>query len=135
MMLSSSHSFFNKFDRLTKTLLSRHTCRLCLLAFDYLTYLPLLTNMSDVDRTRRSHRPSPSPSASTSNYVKPKNAAEAQKAQLDRLFSDPTKEVYIPPLPTIKGVAPPRDMIPNVQGSSAGAGASGSLESQSGEQR
>lgn len=80
--------------------------------------------MSDLDRTRRSHRPSPSPGASTSNS-KPKNAAEAQKAQLDKLFKDPTREVYIPTggsSSLVKGVAPPREMIPNVQGSSAGAG-------------
>ena len=80
--------------------------------------------MSEVDRTRRSHRPSPSPGAGSNSQNKPKNAAEAQKAQLDKLFQDPTREVYIPKGPQMKGVAPPREMIPNVQGSSAGAGES-----------
>lgn len=84
--------------------------------------------MSDSERReRRSHRPSPSPRASASNAahnVKPKNAAEAQKAQLEKLFKDPSREVYIPAPPKPKTLAAPRDMIPNVQGSSAGAGAS-----------
>lgn len=77
-------------------------------------------------RERRSHRPSPSPRAAASNAShnvnKPKNAAELQKAQLERLFKDPSKEVYIPAPPKPKTLAAPRDMIPNVQGSSAGAG-------------
>jgi hypothetical protein len=88
--------------------------------------------MSDSERReRRSHRPSPSPRAVASNAahpVKPKNAAEAQKAQLDRLFKDPSKEVYIPAPPKPKTLAAPRDMIPNVQGSSAGAGESDKKE-------
>lgn len=88
--------------------------------------------MSDSERRdRRSHRPSPSPratasnashNASSSNHNKPKTAAEAQKAQLERLMKDPSKEVYIPAPPKPKTLAAPRDMIPNVQGSSAGAG-------------
>ena len=88
--------------------------------------------MSDSERRdRRSHRPSPSPRATASNAahsLKPKNAAEAQKAQLDRLFKDPSKEVYIPAPPKPKTLAAPRDMIPNVQGSSAGAGESDKKE-------
>ena len=90
--------------------------------------------MSDAERReRRSHRPSPSPRATASNAThntskdKPKNAAELQKAQLERLMKDPSKEVYIPAPPKAKTLAAPRDMIPNVQGSSAGAGESRSL--------
>jgi hypothetical protein len=81
--------------------------------------------MSDSERERRSHRPSPSPRATASNAahaVKPKTAVEAQKASLERLFKDPTKEVYIPAPPKPKTLSAPRDIIPNVQGSSAGAG-------------
>ncbi|CAD6588101.1 MAG: hypothetical protein CYPHOPRED_004267 [Cyphobasidiales sp. Tagirdzhanova-0007] len=82
--------------------------------------------MAEVDYSRRSHRPSPSPRAvaagAAAGTSKPKNAAEAQRAQLEKLFVDPSKEVYIPAAPKAKTLAPPRDMIPNVQGSSAGAG-------------
>lgn len=42
---------------------------------------------------------------------------------LDKLFVDPNREVVLPGPPKARGVAPPREMIPNVQGSSAGAGA------------
>ena len=96
-----------------------------------LVLLPLPSSdkpsMAEVDYSRRSHRPSPSPRAvaagAAAGTSKPKNAAEAQRAQLEKLFVDPSKEVYIPAAPKAKTLAPPRDMIPNVQGSSAGAGA------------
>lgn len=39
-------------------------------------------------------------------------------------MKDPSREVYIPAPPKPKTLAAPRDMIPNVQGSSAGAGES-----------
>lgn len=82
--------------------------------------------MSD-DHARRSQRPSPSPRATAGNAahkVIPKNAADVQKSQLEKLFQDPSKEAYIPKPPKPKTLAPARDMIPNVQGSSAGAGTS-----------
>jgi hypothetical protein len=41
---------------------------------------------------------------------------------LDRLLKDPTKAAYIPPPLKDKTVRPPREMMKNVQGSSAGAG-------------
>jgi hypothetical protein len=41
---------------------------------------------------------------------------------LDRLLKDPTKAAYIPPPPKDKTVRAPREMMKNVQGSSAGAG-------------
>ena len=81
--------------------------------------------MTDVDRSRRSERPSPSPQATAAalkHRPPPKTAAEAQKALLDKLFVDPSKEAFIPKAPEAKTIAPARDMIPNVQGSSAGAG-------------
>ncbi len=41
-------------------------------------------------------------------------------AQLERLLKDPTKEVVIPGGPVEKELRPPREMMKNVQGSSAG---------------
>jgi hypothetical protein len=41
---------------------------------------------------------------------------------LDRLLKDPTKAAYIPAPLKDKTVRPPREMMKNVQGSSAGAG-------------
>jgi hypothetical protein len=81
--------------------------------------------MAEADRSRRSTRPSPSPNVGSSSASnKPKTAAEAQKAQLDKLFQDPSKEVILHlDGPKKRTIAAPRDMIPNVQGSSAGAGA------------
>ncbi|KAK1220025.1 hypothetical protein PQX77_017232 [Marasmius sp. AFHP31] len=47
---------------------------------------------------------------------------EKQRAQLDKLLKDPTKAAYIPPPPKEKTIRAPREMMKNVQGSSAGAG-------------
>lgn len=49
-------------------------------------------------------------------------AVEKQRAQLDRLLKDPTKPAYVPLPPKEKSVRPAREMMKNVQGSSAGAG-------------
>ncbi|KAJ7218016.1 hypothetical protein GGX14DRAFT_599143 [Mycena pura] len=49
-------------------------------------------------------------------------AVERQRSQLDRLLKDPLKPAFIPPPPKDKTVRPPREMMKNVQGSSAGAG-------------
>jgi hypothetical protein len=49
-------------------------------------------------------------------------AVEKQRSQLDRLLKDPAKPVYIPPPPKEKGIRAAREMMKNVQGSSAGAG-------------
>jgi hypothetical protein len=49
-------------------------------------------------------------------------ALERQKSQLERLFKDPTKPAYIPASPMEKTIRPAREMMKNVQGSSAGAG-------------
>jgi len=48
--------------------------------------------------------------------------AEVQAKQLARLLKDPAKPAYVPDAPKEKSVRPPREMIKNVQGSSAGAG-------------
>jgi len=50
------------------------------------------------------------------------SAVEKQRAQLDKLLKDPSKAAYIPPAPKEKTIRPPREMMKNVQGSSAGAG-------------
>jgi hypothetical protein len=49
-------------------------------------------------------------------------ATERQRAQLDRLLKDPAKPAHIPDAPKEKSLRPAREMMKNVQGSSAGAG-------------
>lgn len=49
-------------------------------------------------------------------------AVEKQRGQLDKLLKDPSKPAYIPPPPREKTIRPAREMMKNVQGSSAGAG-------------
>lgn len=73
---------------------------------------------------------SPAPVASTSttkDATLPGNRhaltpQEKQRAQLAKLLKDPSKPVYIPPPAKEKTIRPPREMMKNVQGSSAGAG-------------
>jgi Protein of unknown function (DUF1168) len=50
------------------------------------------------------------------------SAVEQQRAQLEKLLKDPSKPAYIPPPPKDKTIRPAREMMKNVQGSSAGAG-------------
>ena len=69
--------------------------------------------------------PSPPPSGSatpTATYKHALTAVERQRSQLDKLLKDPQKPAYIPPPPKEKTVRPAREMMKNVQGSSAGAG-------------
>lgn len=47
---------------------------------------------------------------------------ERQRAQLDRLLKDPAKAAFVPAAPKEKTIRPAREMMKNVQGSSAGAG-------------
>ncbi|KAF8210330.1 hypothetical protein K438DRAFT_2011745 [Mycena galopus ATCC 62051] len=66
------------------------------------------------------------PSASTAS-TGPVNrhaptAVERQRSQLERLLKDPLKPAFVPPPPKEKTIRPPREMMKNVQGSSAGAG-------------
>ncbi|KAG9127719.1 hypothetical protein FRC07_010484 [Ceratobasidium sp. 392] len=53
---------------------------------------------------------------------KRQTAADLQKQQLEKLMKDPTKTAHIPAAPKEKTIRPPREMMKNVQGSSAGAG-------------
>jgi Protein of unknown function (DUF1168) len=72
--------------------------------------------------------PGPSASGSTSNGLPaPVNRhaltpLERQRVQLSKLLKDPAKPVNIPAPPKEKTIRPPREMMKNVQGSSAGAG-------------
>ncbi|KIL66242.1 hypothetical protein M378DRAFT_161106 [Amanita muscaria Koide BX008] len=47
---------------------------------------------------------------------------DKQRSQLERLLKDPSKPAFIPPPPKEKTVRAAREMMKNVQGSSAGAG-------------
>jgi len=68
-----------------------------------------------------SHSPSPAPTgASETRHAR--NALEKQRQQLERLLKDPAKPAPIPAPPKEKVIRPARDMMKNVQGSSAGAG-------------
>lgn len=65
------------------------------------------------------------PSGSTTPIVTHKHAltaVEKQRLQLERLLKDPQKPAYVPPPPKEKSVRAAREMMKNVQGSSAGAG-------------
>lgn len=67
--------------------------------------------------------PVPTPSSSSTFINRHAlTASESQRAQLDRLLKDPAKPVHIPQGPKEKTIRPPREMMKNVQGSSAGAG-------------
>lgn len=65
---------------------------------------------------------SPIPSGSTTTHKHAITAIEKQRLQLERLLKDPQKPAYIPPQPKEKSIRPAREMMKNVQGSSAGAG-------------
>ncbi|KIJ49646.1 hypothetical protein M422DRAFT_59331 [Sphaerobolus stellatus SS14] len=71
--------------------------------------------------------PASGPSSSNADSIAAANKhaltpLEKQRAQLSKLLKDPSKPVFIPPPPKEKTIRPPREMMKNVQGSSAGAG-------------
>lgn len=47
---------------------------------------------------------------------------DRQRSQIEKLLKDPAKPAFIPPPPKDKIIRPAREMMKNVQGSSAGAG-------------
>jgi len=51
-----------------------------------------------------------------------KTPIDQNRIQLEKLMKDPSKPVFLPPPPKEKTIRAPREMIKNVQGSSAGAG-------------
>ncbi|KAF7792298.1 hypothetical protein EIP86_003334 [Pleurotus ostreatoroseus] len=66
---------------------------------------------------------SPTPSSSTPPVNRHAlTAVEKQRVQLERLLKDPAKPAFIPAPPKEKAIRPAREMMKNVQGSSAGAG-------------
>ncbi|KIK81585.1 hypothetical protein PAXRUDRAFT_155776 [Paxillus rubicundulus Ve08.2h10] len=66
-----------------------------------------------------SHSASPAPGPATRHALTP---LERQRSQLERLLKDPSKLAYVPVAPKEKTIRPAREMMKNVQGSSAGAG-------------
>lgn len=70
-----------------------------------------------------SHSPSPAPGAASEGSTRhARNALDKQRQQLERLLKDPAKPAAIPAPLKEKSIRPPREMMKNVQGSSAGAG-------------
>ena len=69
---------------------------------------------------------SPIPSSSsptpTPTHRHALTAVEKQRSQLERLLKDPAKPAFVPAPPKEKAIRPAREMMKNVQGSSAGAG-------------
>ncbi|TFK25701.1 DUF1168-domain-containing protein [Coprinopsis marcescibilis] len=68
---------------------------------------------------------SPEPSTSSTPTTSTRHAltaVEKQRSQLERLLKDPSKPAYIPAPPKDKTIRAAREMMKNVQGSSAGAG-------------
>lgn len=70
----------------------------------------------------KSPTPNPGESSEAAAARKRQTAADLQKQQLERLMKDPAKPVNIPAPPKEKELRAPREMMKNVQGSSAGAG-------------
>ena len=68
------------------------------------------------------HSPSPRPSSTEPSSRHASTPVEKQRSQLERLLKDPSKPAYIPAPPKEKTIRPAREMMKNVQGSSAGAG-------------
>lgn len=62
----------------------------------------------------------PEGEAAKPNYAK--TATDKARQQLEKLMKDPSKPVVLPEAPQAKKIRPPREMVKNVQGSSAGAG-------------
>jgi hypothetical protein len=69
----------------------------------------------------QSHSPSPAPTG-VPDTRHARSALEKQRQQLGRLLKDPAKPAAIPAPPKEKPLRPAREMMKNVQGSSAGAG-------------
>ena len=70
--------------------------------------------------TPRSPRPSSSAPAPTVLNKHAPTPVEQQRLQLERLLKDPNRPAHIPKAPTEKTLRAPREMMKNVQGSSAG---------------
>src|SRR5258708_6996602 len=75
--------------------------------------------MSQAVSPSRDVTASPGPGAGPVNKHAP-TPLERQRMQLEKLLKDPSKPAHIPPPPKDKALRPPREMMKNVQGSSAG---------------
>ncbi|KAK2463242.1 hypothetical protein APHAL10511_004897 [Amanita phalloides] len=64
----------------------------------------------------------PPTTANSSTHRHAVTPLDKQRSQLERLLKDPSKPAFIPPPPKEKTIRPAREMMKNVQGSSAGAG-------------
>ena len=91
-------------------------------------YLTTYTNRSTIicvlgqQRRLPNHHMSTGTTTSSSTHRHAVTPLEKQRSQLERLFKDPSKRAFIPPPPEGKKIRPAREMMKNVQGSSAGAG-------------
>ncbi|RUS19097.1 hypothetical protein BC937DRAFT_87997 [Endogone sp. FLAS-F59071] len=65
---------------------------------------------------------SPSPAPAGKKHAHSMTSAELQKRQLDKLLKRVDRPMVIPDTPKSKEIKPPKDIVRNVQGSSAGAG-------------
>jgi len=77
----------------------------------------------DIMSEAAASQPAQPSSSSTAPTVLNKHAPtplEQQRLQLERLLKDPSKPVHIPKPPVEKTLRTPREMMKNVQGSSAG---------------
>lgn len=72
-------------------------------------------------RPPSSASPSPGPSSSVVANKHAPTPVEQQRLQLERLLKNPDKPAHIPKAPGEKTLRAPREMMKNVQGSSAGA--------------
>ena len=66
--------------------------------------------------------PTPTTASGTAANRHALSAMEKQRLQLEKLLKDPDKPAFIPPPPKEKTIRAAREMMKNVQGSSAGAG-------------
>src|ERR1700733_4300286 len=98
-------------------------------ARDLASEVPILTSTCaphlafDIMSEAAASQPAPSSSSSTAPTVLNKHAptpVEQQRLQLERLLKDPSKPAHVPKAPVEKTLRTPREMMKNVQGSSAG---------------
>jgi hypothetical protein len=96
---------------------------------DHIASTLLPTHLKLGRHTRLTNMATPTTSASLSEvdaaeaskrYAQ--TASDRQRAQLEKLLKDPTKPAFVPAPPKEKALRAPREMMKNVQGSSAGAG-------------
>ncbi len=83
---------------------------------------PRYLTITTANSVMASPSPTPTPTASTSTNRHVLTPVEKQRHQLEKLLKDPAKPAHVPAPPKEKTIRPPREMMKNIQGSSAGAG-------------